>query len=222
MDDYAEYSAVRAEIYKLLAAPFYTEAAPDYLARLKKYIPVFITMAEEFASAEIREGVSLLEVFFDKNTNPDKTAREYRRFFARLFLGISQHDAVKNICPQESYYLSPKHLIMQEQRDQVLEIYCGEGIGKTDNFKEPEDHLSAEFHFMAHLCKRSASGKDTLGVQQKFLVDHILKWVPICCKDLYLQSGKLPDESGLYYQGIAKLTEGFIICETLFVGDLAA
>ena len=44
---------------------------------------------------------------------------------------------------------------MQEQRDQVLGFFYLQGIGKEPDFKEPEDHISAEMNFMSLLSRQT-------------------------------------------------------------------
>lgn len=56
--------------------------------------------------------------------------------------------------PFESVHTSPKRLMMQEARDEVLAVYRSEGLDKLPSWKESEDHIALELEFMAVLGDR--------------------------------------------------------------------
>ncbi len=51
--------------------------------------------------------------------------------FAGLFLNASSHPEH----PCESFYTSPEHLLMQEARDQVRQVYIGCGLAQWGKFR---------------------------------------------------------------------------------------
>ncbi len=139
--------------------------------------------------------------------------------YAGIFLGV--RDGVPH--PSESAYLSASHLVFQEQRDQVMEVYKKAGLEKEKNFVEPEDHIAAELGLMAYLAGETASSlkankvKDALNyteIQSGFLRDHLARWVPKFCDDI-MSAAKID-----YYRGIALVTRGFISADASFVESM--
>jgi TorA maturation chaperone TorD len=164
----------------------------------------------------------------------EKTIDSHERIFARLFLCVVPPDGEeKTICAQESPYLSASGLIMQEPRDEIIEILVSEKVGLDKSFKEPEDHLSAEFHLMSVLSLRLAGaiekaeapggGKlSSLEATRDLLKNHLVKWVPKLCGDLAKEAATLGEkETGEYFTGVARLTEGFIAFDESYIDELS-
>jgi TorA maturation chaperone TorD len=201
-----EYLSLRQKIYSILGYAFYKEADENYLKELGRYASVFEEMYKINENADLIQGLEYLRY------TPDEDVSFLRKQYARLFLSTGYAQKLKSIIPQESVYLSPNHLSMQDQRDEVLEIYYNEGIGKNKDFREPDDHITAEFHFMAQLSEKTIEymesepeiAKSKLEVQLNFLDLHILKWVPAVCSDI------MELTTTNYFKAIAKLTNGFV------------
>jgi TorA maturation chaperone TorD len=232
MEKLNQYLVLRAKLYKLLAAPFYMESTPAYLEELKKHLPVFEALSENADTEALTEGVRELKGFFERNAVDEKMIDSHERLFARLFLCVVPPDGdMRTICPQESPYLSPSGLIMQEPRDEIIELLISEKVGLDKSFKEPEDHLSAEFHLMSALSLRLSealeSGEDgrvssCLEATSELLKNHLAKWVPMLCKDLAQEAATLTErETGEYFIGIARLTEGFIAFDDRYMEELS-
>jgi putative dimethyl sulfoxide reductase chaperone len=112
---------------------------------------------------------------------------------------------------------------MQEPRDQVLKLYRSMGVDKSNQFKEPEDHVSLELQFMTHLCDKTNSAlkennvseaRRCLEMQRDFLTEHLGKWIPKLCADI-LKSAKLE-----FYKAIAKITKGYVEMDKTLVTEL--
>jgi anaerobic sulfite reductase subunit A len=141
--------------------------------------------------------------------------------YANLFLAVGKHPAH----PYESVYLSAEHLLMQEQRDQVLKIYREHGVDKVEDFPEPEDHVAIELQFMGLLSARITEAlkqddieraRELLETQTDFLDEHLMKWVPDFCEDI-LKGAKYE-----FYRGIAKVTRGYLTMESENIRTLAS
>ena len=219
MDNVKDYLYLRSSIYKLLSAPFYKEPTKADLVLFRKYIPILKEIA--LHSDEMTEGLTMLEAFQDdKFYNFDILASE----FARLFLGVNKATAQGHtVTPHESVYLSASRLVMQESWEKVYEIYRNEGICKDESFKEPEDHITAEMNFMAHMSEKTAEllgGKKyqdiikCLKVQEYFLTQHLCKWVPLLTEDLKVSGAHF------YYLVSALLVQGFIDIDREFISEL--
>lgn len=132
--------------------------------------------------------------------------------FAYCFLGMSDDP----VSPFESVWRSPSHLMMQEPRDEVVAAYAAQGMGKDASFGLPEDHISIELEFMAHLCKRcgeafrdgDAARLGALEVaQENFFKAHLDAWVgDVCdklerrCKTDYLRAVALTTREVIGYE----------------------
>jgi len=205
----------RKNIYDLLGYAFYKEADKEFIDELKTYIPVFEELAEAIENEVLHEGVDYLSCI---------SQSEYpllKKQFARIFLSTGYAAHLKTAIPQESVYRSPRQISMQDERDAVLEIYYSEGIGKNKSFTEPDDHITAEFHFMAQMSAKAEdldenSMFENLEVQLNFLKEHINKWVPRVCKDVF----NITEIN--YFRAIAKLTQGFIETDTQFLEEVVS
>ncbi|MDR3052828.1 MAG: molecular chaperone TorD family protein [Coriobacteriales bacterium] len=142
--------------------------------------------------------------------------------FARCFLGHGV-DSYSAAYPYESVYTSPKRLMMQHARDEVLALYRAQGIEKTPDWKEGEDSLALELQFERILGDRTieallagdqAKAEALLQAQFDFQRDHLISWVPLLVRDM-----KRFAETKLYL-GLAYLTEGFLQTDYQFLKDL--
>ena len=132
--------------------------------------------------------------------------------YVRAFIG-SGNDGFSAAYPYESVYTSPKRLMMQDARDEVLVLYRTFGLDKQESWKEGEDHIALELEFEQILCERAirayeAGDEDEclklLLSQRNFLEDHLLAWYPMMAADLQ----KFPQTD--FYKGLGKLTDGFL------------
>jgi TorA maturation chaperone TorD len=102
--------------------------------------------------------------------------------FTRLFIGPYRLPAP----PWESVYASSKRLLMQEAYDAVLECYGDAGVAVAD----PDvlaDHVGAQMNFLAVLYERVESGTGSgndLEMVDRFLAEHVARWVPTFARDL--------------------------------------
>ena len=147
--------------------------------------------------ADLKKAISGIDL------NSEEEVENLLSEYTRLFVG-----PYKLPCPPwESVYTSPKKLMMQDAADQVRALY--EGAGLTMNSAEVmPDHIGAELNFFALLLQRMNSktdGKDDyLGITEKFLNEHLLKWVPDFTKDMEEAA-----ETSLY-KAVAKATSRMI------------
>jgi len=120
-------------------------------------------------------------------------------------------------------FTSAERLLMQRARDEVLAIYREEGLDRSDDFKEPEDHIAIEFEFMGYLCQKALesldadeteAAKGSLQKQKEFLDKHLLVWVPQFCKDV--QKSARTD----FYKAIAQITEEHLSYESDAIAEL--
>lgn len=210
-----ELTAQRSLVYRMLSRLYRVEVDDDFLAELKA-----MRFPANTGNASVDEGYRTIAVYL---SGADAHAiTELAVDYVRAFIGHGT-DAYSAAYPYESVYTSPKRLMMQEARDEVLAIYRSEGLDKLPSWKETEDHIALELEFMAVLGDRivaaAQAGNDDeaerlLRTQQNFLDDHLLSWVPLMTNDLSRFA-----KTGLY-QGLAHLTNGFLEVEQEFFDDL--
>lgn len=214
----AEYFGLRRSIYLTLALPFYREPDNEYLAKLKKYIPVLTELGAE--SVEMRGVVEALEKSLD-NAVPETLAG----IFAGLFLGVNKatHSG-HTVTPHESVYLSDNGLVMQEPWDEVREIFYREGVAKDSGFMEPEDHFSSEMGFIAHLSGKTSellAGGDTaaaaeaVNAQMDFMDKHLLRWADRLVADIEISTGDA------FYKALSGTAVNYIKADRVFLSEYA-
>jgi TorA maturation chaperone TorD len=171
-------------------------------------------------NSKVDEGYRLIATYLSNVWGDSLT--ELSVEFSRVFIGHGV-DAFSAAYPFESVYTSEKRLLMQDARDEVLAIYRSAGLGKQPSWKEGEDHIALEMEFMQILCQRAVEalkkadedGAWTLFTSQlDFLSDHLAAWVPMMTADMK-RFAKTE-----FYQGLARLTEGFLETDVEFLEDL--
>lgn len=142
--------------------------------------------------------------------------------YVRAFIG-SGNDGFSAAYPFESVYTSPKRLMMQDARDEVLVLYRAAGIDKQESWKEGEDHIALELEFEQILIERSIAAleagdeeacRSLLLSQRNFLEDHLLAWYPMMAADLE----KFPQTD--FYKGLGRLTNGFLHNDLEFLDEV--
>lgn len=207
----------RSQTYQLLARLFRKEVNEELLAELagKKY---------PYGTGNDKADAGYLKIAtFLSNTWPN-TVTDLAVDFVRTFIGHG-NDSYACAYPFESVYTSRERLLMMGARTEVLAIYRSQGLDKSDDWKEGEDHVSVELEFMATMAQRSADAllaedadraEELLNVQRNFLADHLAAWVPMMTADM-----KCFAKTELY-QGLALLTEGYLEIDGAFLKEITA
>lgn len=213
LDEALEILQSRAGIYGFLSAIYGVEVKKDVLSELRDQ------MSGE-SDEEDSPGYALMRKFFQSlGEDLSEIETELAADYASLFLGMGR----KPVPPYESVFTSEERLLMQRARDEVLAMYREEGLGRSDTFKEPEDHIAIEFEFMGYLCQKALEALDkgeselakaSLEKQKEFLDKHLLVWVPQFCKDV--QKSARTD----FYKAIAKITDEHLSFESEVVAEL--
>lgn len=201
---------VRSEIYAVLARGYLGDAGIDYMTSLKTILPVLISISHVTENEAFMSGVNDLNYLLSMAKNEAEFAESVSCQYATIFL-VGHRDKTVNPC--ESVFLSDERLIMQEQRDQVMEFYARFGMGVAGGFTEPEDHISAELSFISSLsfqtaealCRNDLSeAKSLLQSQIEFMDKHLLLWIAQLCRDI-----RQADGEGLYHY-LADVTYGYV------------
>lgn len=78
--------------------------------------------------------------------------------------------------PYESVWLDDDNLLSQEPMFQVRAYYLKHGLTAANWRIRPDDHLTLQLQFLAHLF--SAQAGDTLAEAARFMDEHLLRWLP--------------------------------------------
>ena len=181
----AELTAQRSAVYRLLARLYRVEVDEEFLAELK-------TMRFPAATGNTAVDTGYRTIATYLSGADAHAITDLAVDYVRAFIGHGI-DAYSAAYPFESVYTSPKRLMMQEARDEVLAVYRSEGLDKLPTWKEAEDHIALELEFMAALGDRIVAAAEAddeaeverlLATQRNFLADHLSSWVPLMTADL--------------------------------------
>ena len=189
----------RANFYRFLSRLYLLEVDEGLWSAMQN-----MTFPTDNAEGDMKAGYEMMGDYLAVNANADLTAvlDDLAVDYARIFLsaGVAQGKAA---FPYESVYTSRKHLVMQDSRMEVVELYAKRGITPAkDNYHVPEDHLGYLCEYMAILIDEGATDE-----QKAFLKNHLSNWVGAFTVDM----GKYASTD--FYRGLAKLTRGFLLLE---------
>ena len=176
-----DYYRASQDTYRFLSQALFKELNEEAIAALAEQ-----DWPRETGNPHLDLGYAYLRRYFHFSAGDRRTqlACEY----ARVFLAAGIYGKNKSVAvPNESVFTSPEGQIMQESRDQVLRIFAEDGFKVDPNLHEPEDHLSFELEYLAHMSERGAQlllDADIAGVkrnlkrQGSFIKEHLLNWLP--------------------------------------------
>lgn len=203
----------REMFYLFLSRGFSKEVDKAFLQNTSEILTSLEDLSgfEEISQEQdIQRGKELLRSFFReiKQTEGEMVLRDLAKDYAALFLGVGE----KTVSLCESVYQSRSGALFQDSYFEVKERYQEMGLEKSEDFPEPDDHLSVELVHMASLCRLSIdsiennTGKQQyyLRSQKEFLKKHLLSWVPEF-------SLRLEEAShSKFYNSLAYLLNGYI------------
>jgi TorA maturation chaperone TorD len=150
-------------------------------------------LAEFFLKAPEEEMLRVIKDDFELES--EETADEIRTDFARLFLYPEG-----KLPPIESFFLTLENT---SSADEVAHFYSSAGLSIGEEFEFIPDHLYLELIFMSYLIETNR-----YDLQNKFLDEHLLNWVPYYCDELVRES------KTAFYREIAEITREFLISDS--------
>jgi TorA-specific chaperone len=221
--DLQNATALRTVLYRNLTRWYSKEIDHKCLLEMNSTLAMFADYNKGRNDNMLEKGIEIIKNFTGKHSDLTLLVDELALKYTTIFLNVSPNGVVKHVHPYESVYLSPNKLVMQDQRDEVLEFYAEQQMGVADNFKEPEDHIAIELAFLQELnkriCKELANNNmddalDKFEVHSKFMQQHLLKWVHLLGRDLIAS-----DPNG-FYAGLANITIGFVKEDYMYVEEV--
>lgn len=212
----SELSADRGACYTFLARLFLGDPDPALLEGLRGHEASELLSwgggpgeAGTLAAAGLDEMRSDLS---DRSDTPDSEAiLRLAVHRARLFRGISRD--LGPVPPYEAVFRAREGLAEVDVLLALRELYEELGVELGEGVAERPDSLGVELGVMAYLCAEEArivSQGETAGagqlarLQELFLRDHLLRWVPAYCEMLAREAG-----CG-FYSGAARLLKAFL------------
>jgi len=194
------FMAAREDIYRLLAACYYSPTAAlfeeDCGASLASLLEGMAADAAQYA----RTAADAMKV-----ESPESLTVEH----ARLFIGPFQLVAP----PYGSLYLDDVKTVMGNSTARVAAFYHSCGLHLADDFHELPDHFAVELEFMSYLAfkqrEAEASGNNdeaahSVSLQREFLDRFLMPWLEPFIRAI-ITDGEAP-----FYQSIAQCTAAFI------------
>lgn len=213
--DFAGVLKGRRATYQLLARLYRVEVDADLLDLLREMdYPV------DTGNEDVDAGYALIRDYVSHGT--ETMLQDLAKDYVYAFIG-SGNDGFSAAYPFESVYTSPRRLMMQDARDEVLVIYRAAGLDKTESWKEGEDHIALELEYEQILCERALDAYEAgdtdeclscLRQQRNFLQDHLCGWFPMMAEDI--QKFARTD----FYRGVGRLTSGFLANDLEFLNEL--
>lgn len=213
--DFAQVLHGRMATYQLLARFFRVEVDQDFLDLLHK-----MEYPTDTGNEDIDEGYRLICSYISHAG--EAILQDLAKDYVRCFIGLG-NDSYSAAYPYESVYTSPRRLMMQDARDEVLVIYRAAGLEKTPEWREGEDHISLELEYEQIMGQRALDAYEKgdndaciryLVRQRNFLQDHLCNWYPMMAEDL--QKFATTD----FYRGVGRLTTGFLDNDIQFLNEL--
>lgn len=210
----AQACSERAGFYRFLSRLYYKELDEQLMEQLAETFAV-LPLDDEMSEAEraFARGCNKMVRYIEQRTAD--TLTQSRCDFARVFLGAGS-TTDDPVSPFESVYTSEEHLLMQGARDAMSRILIEAGLALDDDFNMPEDHISFEFQYQAHLLDLQAKAferGDASAAQAAankaagFFHAHIENWVPRFC-EAAAALAKTP-----FYRGLCECVVAWVVLE---------
>ncbi len=196
----SDTALARSQVYGLLATLFRAEPTEVFLRELKGP-----GVARVFSELGIDLGDEL------QNKPDAELGEELAVEFTRLFLGPGTH-----ISAHESVFVEVDDGVgglWGEKTVEVKKFIETVGLSYGSDFTGIPDHISVELEFLQKLAEWEAgkwaesdaeSALYCLGVEKRFIEEHLGKWVPELCDKVAAQAD-LP-----FYRAMAGVTKEFI------------
>jgi TorA maturation chaperone TorD len=187
----------RADVYRLLSACFYQ---PEEAFLEEEVFGQLKTSMAKVSPKTVPDAVALETSF--KGVGLEALQLDY----SRLFLGPVEILAK----PYGSVYLDGEKIVMGDSTVSAQALYREGYFDIADDFREMPDHVAVELEFLYLLtynivqATEEAERKDLTCLKQKFLQEHLGKWVVPFTKAI--REGAETD----FYRQLADITEQIV------------
>ena len=206
----------RAAFYDLLAALYFKPLAAEQVeAVANANLAAYADVNELFA-----EGLHDIERSLAKRNSG--TRQELAVDFTAAFAGTSSWEG-RYAVPYESVFTSEEGLLFQESYHEVHRLFKREGVGRSEGYDYPDDHLTFICEFLAILSRRAKEALEAgdtaealaqVRLSQEVLRDHVLSWFDDF-EELALRILKTR-----FYRGVLKMSKGFFLLDAEVLAEL--
>lgn len=199
MNEHQSAAASREDIYRLLAACYYSPTSPLLDERCCETLAGLLAVQAPEAAAQAAEAARR-----SSGQAVEALAVEH----ARLFLGPFHLVAP----PYGSYYLDEK-TVMGDSTAEVETFYHSCGLHLSEDFNELPDHITAELEFMSYLvfgqrqAEEAGNSEESIrlkGVQREFLGRFLMPWLEP------FTTAVISDGESPFYVAVARCTAAFV------------
>lgn len=177
----AEYFEASAETYRFFSQVLFKELNAEAIDALAAG-----EWPSDTGNAHLDAGYAQIARFFALASGDVRSqlAVEYARIF--LAAGVFAREK-RTAVPYESVFVGEEHAVMGEARDDVVVRFAEDGFQVNPDLHEPEDHLSFELEYLAHMSQRALQAArsgdaselaNNAARQCEFIEQHLLNWVP--------------------------------------------
>ena len=198
MNEHQNAAASREDIYRLLAACYYSPTPPFLDERCCEALAGLLAVQAPEAAAQAAEAARR-----SSGQGVEALAVEH----ARLFLGPFHLVAP----PYGSYYLDEK-TVMGDSTAEVETFYHSCGLHFSEDFNELPDHITAELEFMSYLvfvqrqAEEAGNSEESIrlkGVQREFLGRFLMPLLEP------FTTAVISDGESPFYVAVARCTAAF-------------
>jgi len=165
------------------------------------------------ASEEMREITAWLA-----STGSERALAELQVEYTHLFVNAYPRIPTP---PYSSVYLDKDRHVWGPSTAQAGRFYEEAGLCPSADFADIPDHIAAELEFVSYLVleqhkaltEEADAGRNMAELEERFLADHFLKWVPV-----FLDQVTASTES-VFYGGVARLALRFVHLETRHINN---
>lgn len=213
-DEMLEFLDANVDTFTFLSQVFYKELTEEAIAELAEG-----QWPENTGNEALDRGYNLLRRYFKFSAGDRRSqlAVEYARIF--LAAGVFSQER-RSAVPYESVFTSEEHVMMGGTRDELIDWFIQDGFKVNPDLHEPEDHISFELEYLAHMNAKAAAlirdGRNLDAIknvkrQRRFIEQHLLNWIG------QLQEAAEEYAKTTFYTGMLKVCQGALeqACDAL-------
>jgi TorA maturation chaperone TorD len=219
----SEILLAREYAYDILRRVFVEEPSREYLAVFMKngMLDIFPFLND---SAGMKVGTAQIQEYFE-HLDPVNNESDFENLhwdYTRMFVGPFELSCP----PWESVYVRKDRQLFQQTTLEVRKEFMKYGFASSSQYMEAEDHIGLELDFMYHLnhlCIKIANNEgigpaeelqELLQVQQQFLQQHLLAFVPEFTQRV------AENADTLFFKGAARLLNHFLEMDSEVLKEL--
>lgn len=213
-EEMLEFLDANVDTFTFLSQVFYKELTEEAIAELAEG-----QWPENTGNQALDRGYNLLRRYFKFSAGDRRSqlAVEYARIF--LAAGVFSQER-RSAVPYESVFTSEDHIMMGGTRDELIDWFIQDGFKVNPDLHEPEDHISFELEYLAHMNAKAAAlirdGRNMDAIknvkrQRRFIEQHLLNWIG------QLQEAAEEYAKTTFYTGMLKVCQGALeqACDAL-------